>query len=525
MNIENFSCQKLEEIYRSSPKSDIEYKQCKEYVLKNIYPLTTGQYCLFVDNKLEILEDDLFTKQYRNRYPNEIKKWFTTSPELLFYKLTCEPSKDYIVDKERKVVNSAIKIKAKYSKYSEFPEKTKKQVRIMLDHIFQIICNRDKDQYMYLLKIIKRMCLGIKNNIAVVLAGLSEGTGKSTLVNFLSECILGYKAVCVGNSSTVERFNSQMFSKYMILFDEAERIFKQNTSQVVSTFKTWITEEYITYEEKNKTAFSSSNHHTIFMTANDTSFNPNAHGRRYLLLDINPEKKGNVQYFNTIHDCFNDDCGNAFYSYLIDEIKVEDKFVADLQMPLTNSKKQEIAERLAKPLIFIKENYLLRNLDIKMKLSELYQEYELSGKYWKCGVRKFFGYIRESPLEQYLTNPQGYPTLKISNSKLREIYEQKNWLTEFDEVESDENDRIENEPNYKLLYEALLKENEELRKNSKGAKINIVEIEEELQKEVEKEEEQEEQEEEQEKEEEQEDEDETVDDEDIAEFLSIVKDL
>jgi hypothetical protein len=466
--MKNFSLQKLTELYHATTINDKEYAECKKYVLECIYPLKSGQYYIFENDKLEMIEEDAFTKQYKNRFPKEIKNWFISSPDIVYYNLVCEPNKDYIIDTVNKQINGALKIKAKYKKFETFSAKTKNQVKTMLNHLLEVNCNRKQDQYLYLLKIIKRMCLGIKNNVIVVLCGLAEGTGKSTAMNFISEHLLGSACVCVGTPAMVERFNFPMFGKYMITFDEAERIFKSNTASAVATFKTWATESRISYEDKNKSSFTATNHHTMVMTANDTSFNPNGHGRRYFLVDINPERKGDEKYFIKLYECFNDDCGDAFYSYLIDNVQVEENFVPDLKMPMTESKKQEIAERLPKPFIFLKDNYVLKNLDVDMRLNKLYNEYELCGKYHKMGVRKFSDYIRQSPLKDYLTSPiNGYVHLRIKHKDLNAIYEKNNWLTEFDENVSDEidDDRIDNDaPDYKAMYEALLKENVELKK-------------------------------------------------------------
>jgi hypothetical protein len=102
------------------------------------------------------------------------------------------------------------------------------------------------------------------------------------------------------------------------------------------------TEKFIKYEDKGKPSFESSNDHTIWATSNDSSCFSNSDGRRCFPLDVSPEMKGNVNYFNKLYSCFNNEVGSAFYSYLIDNIIIENNFVADAMMPMTNNKKQAI---------------------------------------------------------------------------------------------------------------------------------------------------------------------------------------
>ena len=266
--MENFSLEKVNEINENTQIKDKEFKGLKTYILKTIYPLKSGQTCIFEKDILRIMEKEEVKDQIINRLPKGIISWYRTSSDIKFYDLVSDSASNKIIDTEKKTINNAKPIKAVYKQYSTFSKKVQKQVDTILNHIKMINCNNKEDQYEYLLKIIKNMCLGKKNNIIVLMAGVSEGTGKSLLIKFLQDHVMGDATVCIGSANMVAKgFNYPMFSKRMIVFEEMERIFK--CPDAVPTFKTWSTESTISYEDKGKSQFSASNEHTIWGTANE----------------------------------------------------------------------------------------------------------------------------------------------------------------------------------------------------------------------------------------------------------------
>jgi hypothetical protein len=97
-------------------------------------------------------------------------------------------------------------------------------------------------------------------------------------------------------------------------------------------------------------------------------------GRRYNTLDVNHKYKGNHTYFGNLRkNCFNDEVGKAFYSYLM-EINI-DGFIPQ-NYPITNSKLNSHIKRLDKVYEFIKNNYILRKLDLNITTKDLYKQYE-----------------------------------------------------------------------------------------------------------------------------------------------------
>ena len=461
-SIENFDIDYLNKLYETTPDVKVGkqiYKPCDkciEYLSKSVFLLKNNNILIYEHNKQVIMDDLTFGKQYLNRFPcKELKVWFKTSHENIYYNLSCEKS-DCIVDTDTKMIYNQQKIKAQYKQYDSFSIKAKTGVEMMLTHLKEINCGNNEEQYIYLLKILKNVCNGVKNNICVILRGIGQGTGKSTVFAFLENYVIGMDLVCLGTSKMiVNGFNYPMYNKLLIKFEELPCFSKEQYSGISSTLKNWITEKNICYEDKGKSSFASSNNHTIFILSNNDSISDDD-GRRYFILDHTPnenwygsseEKK---KYFDEIYSkCMNQEVADCFYSYLQDKI-VFDSFDPNSSMPLTNNKKVSTSQKLAKPFVFLKTNYLLRNRNINEKLKTLCDEYNDTKQYHKMSVETFNKHLRDSELCKNIKTVGGYSKLRISCDDLKVIYQKNNWLSEFDEFDESEdssNDSMKNDLN------------------------------------------------------------------------------
>jgi len=439
----NFELSELVQLYEDAeiivPKNDIrDLRKCKEYIHKRIYPLQKSKLtCIFDNDKLEIIDNENFDREYYNRFPcKALKDWFKTSPDIIYFKMSCEKSK-YTVDYKKKLVFNFPTIKAKYSPYNEFSEDDKNACQKMLDHIKNINCGGDDVQFQYLLKIVKNMCNGIKNNICVLIRGIAEGTGKSTFTKFLETHIIGRQNTSIGSVNMVTKgFNYPMHGKIFVKFEELPCFSRETYRGISGTFKTWISEDYINYEDKGKTSFDSNNVHTMFILSNNDCINDDE-GRRYLILDVSNHKKQDKVYFSDLYaSTFNDNIGNCFYSYLQDNIIIPDTFDASSHMPITANKKASIAQKIDKPLLFIKTEYTLKNKCINKKIKDLYTEYCSTNDYYHMAANTFHSHLKAVDLCHYIKNVGGYPKLKISSEELKNMYKKNNWIGELDEFDN-----------------------------------------------------------------------------------------
>ena len=111
---------------------------------------------IFQKDKMRIVKAVDAEKQYINRFPEKLKRWYKKSNDIIFYDLTSDSSTDVIVNRAAETINVAPRIKAEYKPYKSFTDEQKSKVNIILDHILAVNCSNDKEQHGFLLKIISK---------------------------------------------------------------------------------------------------------------------------------------------------------------------------------------------------------------------------------------------------------------------------------------------------------------------------------------------------------------------------------
>ena len=252
------------------------------------------------------------------------------------------------------------------------------KIQPMLDFIKEVIAYNQEDRYKYLLKWWSYTVSTNQKPLgkAPVLFG-KPGIGKTIYCEFFAYYVLG-KNVCafldrIGLIS--EKFNSRLDGKRFIYIKEIA-LTKEDFRSIFEQIKTWITDENQQIERKFFDAYDtdciaswcfSTNHpDSIFIEDED---------RRYFCLNVNPIHRNDVRYFKNLKDlCFNQDCGDIFYSYLL-QINSNEIDVAD--PPETDLHERMIMLSHPSWITFIKFEIEEQNEQIRDVLaSELYSEYK-----------------------------------------------------------------------------------------------------------------------------------------------------
>jgi hypothetical protein len=168
----------------------------------------------------------------------------------------------------------------------------------------------------------------------------------------------------------------------------------------------------------------------------------------------------------------NAEVGEAFYNYLYDEIKLDN--YKDQNFPETEAKKSAIAKRLISPYTFIKEEYVLNNLEMKINLKMLYEKYEL---WCKNNDKKPFNKVtfhEELETIGIASKKSGNDSNKFVYSKdyLLNIANKNNWIHKTDEFATNKKPSTpddefveEEEFDYKTEYKKLLAKFNKLKNN------------------------------------------------------------
>lgn len=187
----------------------------------------------------------------------------------------------------------------------------------ILDHLGDVVCG-DSRVYEYLLSWMAHMVQrpDRPGEVAVVLRG-REGTGKSVVGKLLRR-IAGQHGIALSNPKhLVGDFNSMLEDA---VFVEASEALFAGDKQVASRLKALVTDDTITLERKGQDAREVRNRVHLLMTSNEDWVVPaGPESRRWLVLDVSDEKRGNTEYFDALWAEVNsDECVGAFLQLLLD---------------------------------------------------------------------------------------------------------------------------------------------------------------------------------------------------------------
>ncbi|RYH08065.1 hypothetical protein EON65_41215, partial [archaeon] len=357
-----FSFSKLNKHFETGILKD--HLEAKNYVEKFFCPLTNGEHALLQNGKLTIKSDDNMTKVYLNRFPDEIKKWYCkkTIPK----DLICDVTKPQIGPT---FVNSAPQMFKDRKEYSSFTKKSRDGVKRMLAFIKEIWCDNNDAQLEYILKWFSCVLNGKKNQSILYVKSI-EGVGKSTFTDFFIQYVLGSdlhakgdkECLCTGN-------NMDLMGKPFVIFEELPVMNKNEWNVCDGKLKDMATGAEMNYSDKYCKKFRAANINNYCIITNHKAIK-RPDGRRYYVVDINTKYCNDHSYFGELRDeCFNDKVGYAFYNYLLE---FDSKNFKSLEMPDTTAKLNMIADLLSPIEKFLKEEFLLENAAVKLKVKELY---------------------------------------------------------------------------------------------------------------------------------------------------------
>lgn len=285
------------------------------------------------------------------------------------YNVVCEIGKPLIFEDK---INVSYLFKNKIQEYSTFKEETKKAVEFILQFIKEVWANNDEAHYKHLVAWFSAVCKGQRTKTCLYVKS-NEGTGKSSLCDFMIQQVLGDGLACVADSQPLkERFNWILKGRLLVVFEELQTFGIREWSGVSCAIKTLITNPMMRYEEKSEKAKILKNTSNVIVLTNYEAI-MEAHGRRYFCVDVSDKRIKDYTFFTELHKYMNQpEVGSAFYNYLLEYDITGINFH---DVPDTESKKIYYALNLDSISLFVKENYLLKNKDIHCKTTEFYEEY------------------------------------------------------------------------------------------------------------------------------------------------------
>ena len=404
----------------------------RRYIDQYFIPLTDGTHAFYINGKYDVLDDSVIRKTYFKRMSDELNKhYFHDKTDLKT--ITYDINKPVIYDN---YLNLCPKIKQTYKPYVEFEDALKEKVNLMLNHINEVLCSSNQASFDFVIKWFSNMIKGNRNNSCLYLKGV-QGAGKSTPLEFIREHVIGKSLAYQGGSGPLKtKFNSELSGKLMVIFEELENFNSSEWISISSVLKRQITSPTLQIEAKGKDVREEANLNNYILASNNDCIQDDD-GRRYYILDISTKYVKDDLYFDNLYTCFNDDVGQAFYSYLfeIDTAKFNPQ-----AYPKTQSKLDSYSKRLDHVYKFLRDEYILKKRDIeRISVSDFYQSY--TSYCGSNGINKpktkidFNNSLKNININYYKSNGTNY--YKILLNDLIELSNKFNWVHDLDEYKQD----------------------------------------------------------------------------------------
>jgi hypothetical protein len=419
MASENFTLSKIKTL---SPVD------AKEYITKYFVPLSNGNHAMLIDGIYVIKDDQEIKRSYFNRMQKELCNYYFkefTEVKTISYEIN-KPT--FYSDK----INLCPPMLYKHDETFKPSKDTQEKLNFLLNYMKEILCSNKQDCYEFLLKWISNMLKGNKNNSCLYLKGI-QGVGKSSLYVFLSKYVIGQNlGIETGSDPIRTKFNEILGGKLLVCIEELENFSKAEWESISSTLKRMITSPNITLQNKCTKAYESNNINNYILCSNNDAIKDDD-GRRYFILDIATHKVGDTAYYSKLYnECFTKEVGEAFFHEIY---KINTDNFNPQSFPITQSKLDSLSKRLDSVYKYIKEEYVLKNLDIDLSASDLYNDYKFS-THKAVTKEDFHRKLNEVGLTR--TKKDGKLWYDISHKILSKCAKSKLWLHELDEFEEEE---------------------------------------------------------------------------------------
>jgi Family of unknown function (DUF5906)/Primase C terminal 2 (PriCT-2)/RepB DNA-primase from phage plasmid len=171
----------------------------------------------------------------------------------------------------------------------------------MLDHIEKVICRSDPTEFEYLIRWLAWIFQhpGEAPGVCVVLKSNNEGTGKSTLGEAIQH-IFGHHGMMINDPDRLlGRFNDHLEHIGFALLEEA--VFAGDP-RITDRIKSRLTASTVPIEGKGRKTHSTPNRLAAMSCTNhDHAIDASADARRWFVVEVSPERKGDAAYFKKLH--------------------------------------------------------------------------------------------------------------------------------------------------------------------------------------------------------------------------------
>ncbi|MBF0454030.1 MAG: PriCT-2 domain-containing protein [Magnetococcales bacterium] len=187
---------------------------------------------------------------------------------------------------------------------------------LILNHIMEIWCAGNQELFDYVIKWLARMFQfpGERGHTALVLHS-GEGTGKNIVIDILVRAFGDHAFVASQPDHLVGRFNDHLGRAVLVFANEAVW---GGDKQQEGALKQLITDEKMAVERKYIPTYHTKNcAHVIIASNNDWVAPMGMDDRRFVVMDVSEQRKGDWEYFQALADQIDAGGDSAFIHHLL----------------------------------------------------------------------------------------------------------------------------------------------------------------------------------------------------------------
>ena len=273
---EEFDCTKLQSLLQQANSYE-ELNPAKVYLLGYFACGKTGVYKWEpFSKKFEHYSKkdafDSFIQYDKNEDPFNIQKWFFRKTP--FFAIDVDPTKprSYRKPSGAYVINAFPGfLHPNPRPFYQFSREIRDQVKLILNHMREVLCSSDKEQGLYMKRLVLRIAIGQKMQKSMFLYS-GPGTGKTMLTWFLRNMVLGQKITMkTANEKIITgQFNKELEGRVLLVLEEMSNSKSTDWITFANRLKDFIDSDTLRIEEKHKTSYEVTNITNLIINSNNS---------------------------------------------------------------------------------------------------------------------------------------------------------------------------------------------------------------------------------------------------------------
>ena len=284
------------------------------------------------------------------------------------------------IDTKTKTINLMGRLKHSHvegvKQYDECSDAAQRGVSLMLQRLKNVWCSGNQQQHEYVVSFLS--CTGRRKVKACLYLQSLEQPGKSMVIEFLMKHVFGETiTLMTANMEVVNQYTSQLEGRILVNINEMPRSSKGEWRAMNDKMKTLITDPWFDCRAMYQSPRASKSTFNLILTSNNNAISLSSTSyRRYKCPDVSNDFIGNRARFDTLAKaCFNDECGEALYLYLLERFEKEGKHFNCDKFPISETFTDKICDKLESTYEFIKHKYIKAKTSIdSTPLKELRSE-------------------------------------------------------------------------------------------------------------------------------------------------------